>query len=143
MSAYRNDLLETIEPKVRPASQAIVANTWLQSDSLGGFVPLTQSGAIVGLAVEGVDSSDPNFASAGLIHVDLVTEGIDRFLMDVTTGTATPAMVGLAWNVDAADPGGLDVATAPVSQGQFEITKVITGSLVEVRPLICCEVPVS
>lgn len=143
MSAHRNDLLETIEPKVRPASQAIVANTWLMSDLAGGFIPLTPGSPIVGLAVEGVDSTDPNFAVAGLIHVDLVTETIDRFLMDVTTGAAVASMVGLAFDVDAADPGGLDVTNAPAISGQFEITKVITAALVEVRPLVCCDVPVS
>lgn len=143
MSAFRNDLLETIEPKVRPASQTIVANTWLMSDGAGGFIPLTPASPIVGLAVEGIDLTDPNFAVEGLIHVDLVTETIDRFLMDVTTGVATATMEGLAFDVDAADPGGLDVANPPAISGQFEITQFITGSLVEVRPLICCDVPVS
>lgn len=144
MSAYRNDLLETIEPKVRPASQVIVANTWLQSNGLGGFTPLQPGNPVVGLALEGITSADPSFTSSGLIHVDLVTSTVDRFIMDVTTGVADQSMVGLAYDVDSADAGGLDVSQAPGSgTGQFEITKVITATKVEVRPLVCCDVPVS
>ena len=144
MSAERNDLLETVEPKVRPANQAIVANTWLQSDGLGGFVPLQPSNPVVGLALEGITSADPSFTSSGLIHVDMVTSTIDRFLMDVTEGLADETMIGLAWDVDATNPGGLDVSQPPASgTGQFEIIRVITATKVEVRPLVCCDVPVS
>jgi len=133
MSAERNNLMETVEPKKRLASQIIVANTWLQSDGSGAFEPLQPLGAVVGLALEGIDATDPNFASDGLIHVDLVSETVDRFIMDVTVGTATAAMVGLLYDVDPADSGSLDVSGAGT---QFEITGFITADKVEVRAIV-------
>lgn len=140
MSAYRNDLLETIEPKTRVASTAYVANTWLQSNGAGEFEALQPGNPVVGLLLEGIDSSDPNYASEGLLHVDLVTSTVDRFLMDVTTGVATSEMEGLSFDVDAADPGGLDVSGAGT---QFEVTRFITTTLVEVKVNICCSTDVS
>lgn len=136
MSSFRNNLLETVEGKTRQASTVIFANTWLQSNGTGEFEPLTPGAPVVGLALEGIDATDPNFAVEGLIHVDMVTETVDRFLIDVTTGTADAEMEGLAFDIDAADAGGLDVSGAGT---QFEVTRFITADYVEVRPLICCD----
>lgn len=140
MSAHRNDLLETIEGKTRVASVPMDANIWLQSNGAGEFEPLNPGNPVVGLLLEAVLASDPNIAVEGLVHVDLVSSTIDRFLMDVGAGAATSEMEGLSFDVTGANSGELNVA-APGSQ--FEITRFIKADLVEVKVISCCDLPIS
>lgn len=132
MSAYRNNLIETIEPKHKAASTDLVANTWVQFNGTGQVEPLEPATPVAGLLLESVSAADGAdfYASTDFVSVDQISETVDRFLMDVTEGTATIAMEGQTFDVDAADPGGLDVSGAGT---QFEITRFISETLVEVK----------
>lgn len=134
--AQRNNLIETIDPKTAAASTVFKAGDWIQSDGLGAFVPLTPAHAVVGLCLEAVSSTDANFAQEKLISCDMIDHTVDRWLMPVGTGSATANMEGLTFDVDAADASALDVSA---SGTQFEITRVISASLVEVKAMLCCE----
>lgn len=133
MSSYRNDNLETVQPKSRPASQALTANTWLKSNLAGEFIPLTPGNIVTGLVEEAVLTTDPNYAVEGRVHVDLVTSTIDRFKMDVT-GTATTEMEGLLFDIDPADPGNIDVTVyttlkvGRINATAFTLGETITGT---------------
>lgn len=129
MSTYRNNLTETIDPKPIPASTALAANIWLMTNGSGEFIALTATNPVTGLLLEAVASTDPDYAVEKLRSVDVVTSTVDRFLMDVSAGTATSEMVGLYFDVGS-DPGSLDVS-APGTQ--FEVTRFINAALVEVR----------
>lgn len=130
--ASRSDLEETIEPKLYPASTPLNVGDWIMSTGSGGtFSRLTPTNKVVGLALDKIASTDANYASTKLVPVDLVSQSIDRFLMPVSTGTATALLVGLTYDVDASPNfGSLNVSAGGT---QFEITRFITASLVEVR----------
>lgn len=131
--ASRNNLIETIEPKTVAPSTAFNVGDWVTGNGAGEFVPLTPTDPVAGLCLEKVASTDPNYAQEKMISIDTVIQTVDRFLMPVGTGTATSEMEGLTFDVDAADAGALDVS-APGTQ--FEVTRFITASLVEVRVVL-------
>lgn len=130
--ASRANLEETIDPKLVPASTTFNVGDWLMSTGSGGtFSKLTPTNKVVGLCLDKISTTDGNYAQTKLIPVDVVSQSIDRFQMPVTTGTATALLVGLTYDVDASPNfGSLNVSAGGT---QFEITRFITASLVEVR----------
>lgn len=134
--AERNNLIETIDPKLAAASTVFKTGDWIQSNAAGAFEPLQPAHAVVGLCLENITAQDPNFAQTKLINCDMIDHTVDRWLMPVGTGTATQSMVGLTFDVDATDAAALDVSA---SGTQFEIVRVINSALVEVKVMLCCE----
>lgn len=92
----------------------------------GGVKPAVATEAIVGVGMEDVLSTDVDFTSTRLIAYQTPIK--NYFHMFVGTGVATPAMVGLKF--DLATPTTLDVST---SGTQLEITKYISATEVEVK----------
>jgi hypothetical protein len=129
--AQRANLIDTIDPKLAVASTVFNIGYWVMSNGSGAFTPLTPTNKIVGLCLENIASTDANYASTKLISVDTVDSTIDRFIMPVATGTASAANVGLFYDV-AASPnfGSLNVSATGT---QFEVTRFINASTVEVR----------
>lgn len=133
VTTTRNNLVESIEPMKAPASTAFLTGSWVKADGTGGVVPLTPTAKVLGLCGETVSSTDSNYATAKYISVDTVSKDVDRFLMPVTTGTATAAMEQSTFDVDAGNSYGLDVSGAGT---QFRITKFISATQVEVSVLL-------
>ena len=129
MIPLRNTRWENISTRVRAASTAYAPGYWLTDDGSGHVVALFPTGYVSGLCLESVTSSDSDYAATGYIAID-VPENADEFLMPVTTGTATAAMVGGLYDIDAANPQGLSVSGAG---DQFRIVRFISSTLVVVK----------
>lgn len=111
MSVYRNNLIEQAKFLKRVASTVYAFGSWLKDNGLGQVIPLTPAVPVEGVCLQTIDSTNPNFALADQdLPVDGVAVTVDRFLVDIT-GTATEAMVGSNFNVDASDATKISVAT--------------------------------
>lgn len=128
--AERNNLIETVEPKTRKASTVIEQGMWAQSDGAGAFEPLQPGNPVAGLFMENVTTQSPYFAQEAFINVDTISADVDRWLMNVTVGTANANMEGLSFDVDPSDAKSLDVSTPGL---QFIITRYISATQVEVK----------
>lgn len=121
---------ETVLPK---ASTDFYQGYWLMYDGSGAAQPLTPTSRVLGLCAETITEAivgATRYANPiDQIHFDLVDVSSDRFLMPVTNGTATAAMVGLTYDIYT-DFYGLNVAAGAT---QFRITKFISATLVEVE----------
>lgn len=125
----RNINIENPQTGPKVASTALPVGMWLEYS--GGFLqPLTPStGIVAGLNLCPIASTDTDYASNKLITYDGIDDVVDRWLMPVTNGTALASMIGSVFNVFT-DSYGLNVAAGGA---QFEVTKVISTTLVEVK----------
>ena len=134
MSAYRNNLMEQVKFLNRPASTVFVANTFVHNLGGNNVEPLQPATSVDGIAIQGFDSSNPYFATAGLnMPVDGVDVTIDRFLIDCT-GTAVLADVGNLYDVASgggANSGIINVAPTALAYGSLTGT-FAAGEIVEV-----------
>lgn len=129
----RNINVENPQTVPKKASTALAVGVWLEYDGAGGAQLLEPgSHAILGLNLSPIAATDPDYSSTKLITYDGVVDTTDRFLMPVTTGTALSSMVGSPFDVDT-NGYGLDVSGSGV---QFEVTKFISATLVEVKVLL-------
>lgn len=116
----------------KKASTDLPVGMWLEYAS-GVLQPLTPgTGVIEGLNLSPIASTDPDYASNKDITYDGVDDVVDRWLMPVTSGTADASMIGDVFDVDS-NSYGLDVSG---SGAQFEITKVLSTTLVEVKAIL-------
>lgn len=107
----------------KAASTEIQNGSFLSYDGTGGVVPAT-SGAIMGVSQEDVKSSDVDYTSTRKIAYQTVYN--NYFMIPVTAGTATAAMIGSKFDLDT--PSSLDVSG---SGTQIEITNFVNSKLVE------------
>lgn len=131
--AQRRKSIENIETAPKKASTAFNVGDWLEYDGAGGVQPLNPTSPVVGLMQELVRSTDSDYASTRQVHYDGVADTTDRWLMPVATGSAAASDLGSTFDVDATDSGALDVS-APGTQ--FEITQVLSATLVEVKVVL-------
>jgi hypothetical protein len=96
----------------------------------GYCLTATPGAALLGVCQEDVLASDVDYASTRKIAYQ--TSYNNYFIMDVTAGTATQAMVGSPFNVDTGG-ASLDVS-APGTQ--LEITKFISATKVEAKVIL-------
>lgn len=131
--SQRHILIENIQTAPKKASTAFAIGMWIEYDG-SGFVKPLAAGAnpVLGLCQEVILSTDTDYTSTRDISYDGIVDGTDRWLMPVTNGTALSTMVGLPFNVYT-DSYGLDVSAGGV---QFEVTRFISATLVEVRALL-------
>lgn len=118
-------------PKI--ASVALPVGIWLMFDGAGAVKPLLPGAQVVGLNLSPIASTDTDFASNKPITYDSIADRIDRWLMPVTNGTLTTAMVGLLFNVFT-DNYGLNVASYStltyntLAVSTFAVGHTITGT---------------
>lgn len=129
--ADRNNLIETNDPKAKQASTVFKLGDWVSKSATAGQVkPALPAEGIIGLCLDKVQATDPNYASNQLIPIDGVSEDVDRFLMDVT-GTATAAMINSLFDVDPTDASKLDVtAYSTITYGKVNATAFVVGDTV-------------
>lgn len=122
MSAYRNNLMEQVKFLNRPASVVFAANSFVHNLGGNNVEPLKPNSSVDGIAIQGFDSSNPYFATAGLnMPVDGVDVTVDRFLIDVI-GTATLSMVGDLFDIDGTDSGSVNVTATSLVYGSLSGT---------------------
>lgn len=127
--AKRNNLIETNDPKAKAASVAIKLGDWMMKVAQY-MTPAKPGNPILGLSLDKVASTDPNYATNQMFPLDGVSVDVDRFLMDVT-GTATSAMVNGQFDVDPTDAAKLDVTTySTIVFGKVNATAFIIGDTV-------------
>lgn len=131
---------EDIDYVLVPASTAVAVGDSLKYNGSGQAIPGTSGVALLGIALQAITSTDPDYASAKQIAYQKTRgAGEYNFLMNVTVGALTVAQVGLPFNVST--PGNLDVSGAGT---QFRIVRVIktttdgsvTPGLVEVTCIL-------
>lgn len=127
--AIRNNGIETNDTYKKEPSTAIKQGDWLQINASGNVIPLAATKVVAGLSGETITAQSTNYTANSEIVVDQATLDTDRFIMEVGTGTATAAMVGLTYDVDS-DASKLKVSA---SGTQFRITRFINAGLVEVK----------
>jgi hypothetical protein len=133
MSAYRNNLMEQVKFLNRPASVVFVANTFVHNIGGNNVEPLQPGTSVDGVAIQGFDSSNPYFATAGLnMPVDGVAVTEDRWLIDVV-GKASLGMVGDLFDIEAgggANAGFVNVAAVTFTYGSltgtFAVGEIVT-----------------
>lgn len=118
-----------------PASTAFAFNDVVTRDSNGQLAKataLTPRSEFLGLIQQTIASTDDDYASVKTVAVSKFTEDEAEFLVDVSSGTLTSAMVGLRY--DLASASGIDVT----SQGQkcVEITRFISTTQARARFVI-------
>lgn len=114
--ATRNNLIEQIKMLVRVASTVFAFGGFLQSNGAGKVLPLTPGDAVVGLGLQEVTASDPNYAVAQDMPVDGINKTIDRFLVQIT-GTATALMEGRVFDISAGSASIISVTPIALSYG--------------------------
>ncbi len=129
IASQRNINVENPQTVPKIASTLLTVGMWLQYDGAGAAEPLAPSSPVLGLNLTPVPASD---ASNDLITYDGIDVTVDRWLMPVTSGTADASMIGSPFDVDT-NSYGLDVSGAGT---QFEVTKVISATVVEVKVLL-------
>ena len=94
-----------------------------------GYLVAGGTGKVKGICNEEVQATDSDYASTRDLSFQAFKED-DEFEFDVTTGTATQAMVGTVVDIDSANtnPGGLNVSAS--SNKQVEITRFISAAKV-------------
>jgi len=123
----RGGSVTSYSPKT--ASVAIKLNSILAYDGSGGLTPATSSSTLLaGISLRAVVSTDSDYALTTSIPFVVLDANAD-YEIDVTTGTATPAMVGNAYALT--DDGGLNVnsqthAVATIV-GFISATKVVVN----------------
>lgn len=134
MAAYRNNLIEQVKNLKRVASTVYDFGDFVMDNGLGQIIPLTPTKKVEGINLMQMDATNPYFALANYdLPIDGAAVTIDRFLVEVT-GTATAAMQGSDFNVDATDPGKIAVGTYhtmfydTLAVGVFAVAETITGT---------------
>ena len=122
---------EEIDMVPKAASTAIGVGEFLEYNGTGEVVPLNPTNEVVGLCLEEISSTDPDYTSIRKIPYQ-VARGF-KFVMSVTTGTATANDIGSTFDVDASNSAGLDVSGAGT---QFVVREFISGTLVVVEPIL-------
>lgn len=91
------------------ASTVYDAGWFVIFNGLGQVIPATGGVPLVGLATENIATTDPDYA---VTRPTTILESLhnDQVSVTVTTGSATAAMVGSPFDVDAGNPGGIDVS---------------------------------
>ncbi len=113
----------------KAASTVFQNGGWITYDGSGYVIPATPGDALLGVGQEDVLASDVDYTSHRMIAYQAALN--NYFNMDVTTGTATAAMVGSTFDLDTAET--LDVSGAGT---QFVITKFISATQVEVKAVL-------
>ena len=131
--AKRCSLTETNEPKRKLEETEFEIGYWLQDAGSGLVEPLEPGNPIMGLSMEKITAQDSNYDSNDRIAVDVQWNQEDRAEMLVSGGTATLALEGSSFDVDATDAGVLDIS-APGTQ--FKVTRFISATLVEVQAML-------
>lgn len=131
--SQRNINVENPQTGPKVASTELPVGMWLEYS--GGFLqPLTPgTGIIEGLNLSPIASTDTDYASNKAITYDGVDDVVDRWLMPVTNGTASSSDIGDVFDVYT-DSYGLDITGGAGTQ--FQITKVISDTLVEVKAIL-------
>lgn len=105
----------------KKASTVIVPNTLLTLDSAGQVIPaVTASLFTIGVAVQAVAATDPNYAVVEEIQFDSAKDG-DEFIMDVDDSTTAGFVAGVERAVNNA---GQIRAVAPTT-GQGRLVRVV------------------
>lgn len=128
-ASQRNINVENPQVAAKASSTAFDLGMWLEYDGSGHIQPLAATDKVVGLCLTSVPVTD---ATNALITYDGINSTEDRFLMPVTTGTATSSMIGSTFDVDT-NSYGLDVSGPGT---QFLITRVLTDAEVEVAVVL-------
>lgn len=115
----------------KEASTAMASGIFLEYNGTGEAQPLQPTNPVLGLNLMTIASTDSDFASEKKIPYQ-TAEG-NKFLMPVTTGTATANMIGDTFDITAADSYGLDVSGAGT---QFVIREFIAADLVIAEPIL-------
>lgn len=111
----------------KAASTEFNVGDFVKFNGSGYIVPAADGDAICGVCLEPITSSDDDYASTRTIARQKVQNQY-LFQIPVSVGTATASMEGSKFDIDAANPGSLDVSG---SGTQITITKVISATLVE------------
>ncbi len=132
---YLDKKWEDIDTLPIPASTVIPMGAALTSDGSGAFVQASATDPIVGISLQTIATTDPDYADAKIIQFQRAGAiGLYTFTIPVTAG-ATAGSIGLTYNLDTST--SLDLSGAGV---QFTVTKIlidtadgsITPGLVEV-----------
>lgn len=86
-----------IQPYAKKASTAFSKNCVVAVDSNGFVLPATASttiNAIVGICMQDIASTDPDYASATMIPIDVPRRLEDQFVADAVTTTLAQTDVG-------------------------------------------------
>ncbi len=134
--AKRINFSETNEPLRKVAETTYALGDWLQDAGSGLVEPLEPGNPIMGLVMEPVFATDDNYDSNDRIACDIEMNTEDLFEMPVGTGTATIAMEGQLFDVDASDAGALDVSG---NGTQFKLARFVSATLVLVKPMLLKE----
>lgn len=126
--------LKTGKPEVewypKTASTAISANAVLEQDGSGAVNPADSADtSLFGVSLRAVVAADSDYATAGAQIPVLVMNPSCTWEADVTTGTATAAMVGLRRDLDTS----LGINVNGTSHNQVTIVGFISASKVVVR----------
>lgn len=111
----------------KKASTVIVPNTLLTLDSAGQLIPaVTTSLFTVGVAVQAVAATDPNYAAVEEIQFDSAKDG-DEFIMDVDSAVTAGFVAGVERAVNNA--GQIKAAAPSAGNGRLvRIKKVLLDS---------------
>lgn len=113
----------------KTASTAIAMGAVLEQDGSGAVNPADSADtSLFGVSMQTIASTDADYASTTPIVVAVMNPGT-TWLADVTTGTATAAMVGLRRDLDSS----VGVNVNGTSHNQVTIVKYIDASHVVVR----------
>jgi hypothetical protein len=111
----------------KKASTVIVPNTLLTLDSSGQLIPAVAASLFtVGVAVQGVTASDPNYAAVEEIQFDSAKDG-DEFIMDVNDASTAGFVAGVERAL--VNAGQIKAAAPSSGEGRLvRIVKVLTGT---------------
>lgn len=93
------------------ASTAYAAGDFVIFNGLGQVVPATGGVSAVGVINETITSSDNDYAVTRPTNVTEKIANVE-FIIPVSVGVATAAMVGSSFDIDPANPGSIDVSGA-------------------------------
>ncbi len=129
--AYLIQKWEDIDMTPKAASTVFSAGEFLEYNGTGEVIPLNPTSPVVGLILEDITAADSDYTSIRKVPYQ-VARG-NKFVIAVTTGTATANDIGSVFDIDASNSAGLDVSGAGT---QFVIREFISGTLVVVEPIL-------
>lgn len=111
----------------KKASTVITPNTLLTLDTNGQVIPaVTASLFTIGVAVQAVAATDPNYATTEEIQFDSAKDG-DEFIMDVDDAATVGFVAGVERAVNNA--GQIKAAVPSAGNGRLvRVVKVLTGN---------------
>jgi hypothetical protein len=125
MAYYINNRSNGINLK-KLASTDYAVGDFLEFNGLGQVVPATGGTPLVGVCLEEINASSPDYAVTRDMTV-LEPLPNDELVIPVSIGTATLAMVGSTFDVDPLVPGSIDVSGAGTD---VLVTKFINATTV-------------